>query len=292
MREKTDIIDCQQFPYFSCITTGFVSKIRKIPLAITWIEVWGEYWYEYIGKKGFFGKLMEQYIAGFSCRTIAISHFTAHRFRTTYYKQIDSIIPIGIDTGKINAITPSLEQSDIIFVGRLIKEKNPDLLVEAVELVLSEYPDLRVQLIGQGPEEKKIQEMIRQKNLENVILPHGFYENHDDLMAALKSSKIFVLPSTREGFGISALEALACGLPVVTIDHPANAIRDLIHGNNGFLCSLSAEDLADTIRLALQRHKEMRDSCILSAQAFDWDHITVDIEEFYQTVTADYESGK
>ncbi len=285
-REKFDVIDCQQFPYFSCITTGFVSKMRKIPLTITWIEVWGDYWYEYIGKKGFFGKLMEQYVAGFACRTIAISHFTAHRFRTTYHKPIDAVIPIGIDTGKINTITPSPEHSDIIFVGRLIKEKNPDLLVDAVALVLPEYPDLRVLLIGQGPEEKKIQDMIRQKNLEDVVLLHGFYESHEDLMAALKSSRIFVLPSTREGFGISALEALACGLPVVTIDHPANAIRDLINGNNGFLCSLSAGDLAGTIRLALQRHKEMRDSCILSARAFDWERITADIEEFYHTVTA------
>ena len=42
----------------------------------------------------------------------------------------------------------------------------------------------------------------------------------------MKSSKICVLPSTREGFGITALEGLACGLPVVTIDHQANAIRD------------------------------------------------------------------
>jgi L-malate glycosyltransferase len=292
IRENLGIIDCQQFPFFSCITAGFVSKIRKIPLTITWIEVWGDYWYEYIGKKGFFGKLMEQYIAGFSCPTISISHFTAHRFRTIYHKPVDSVIPIGIDTGKINAITPSPKQSDIIFVGRLIKEKNPDLLVEAVAVILPEYPDLRVQLIGQGPEEKKIQDMIRQKNLENVILLHGFYENHDDLMAALKSSKIFVLPSTREGFGISALEALACGLPVVTIDHPANAIRDLIHGNNGFLCSRSAGDLADAIRLALRRHKEMRDSCILSAQVFDWEHITADIEEFYQTVISSHGSGK
>jgi glycosyltransferase involved in cell wall biosynthesis len=131
--------------------------------------------------------------------------------------------------------------------------------------------------------------MIRQKGLENVIRLHAFYDSHDELIAALKSSKIFVLPSTREGFGISALEALACGLPVVTTDHPANAIRDLLNGNNGFLCSLSADDLARTLSLALQRHKEMRNSCVLSAQAFDWDHITVDIEEFYQNVIAGHE---
>ena len=288
LREKFDIIDCQQFPYFSCISTGFVSKMKKIPLTITWIEVWGDYWYEYLGIKGFLGKLIERYIAGFLCPTIAISLFTANRFEMIYHKPINSVIPIGIDTGKINAISPSPEQSDIIFVGRLIKEKNADLLVKAVALALPEYPELRVLIIGEGPEEKKIQITIKQKNLENIVQIHSFYDSHDDLIARLKASKIFVLPSTREGFGITALEALACGLPVVTINHPANAIRDLMNENNGFLCSLSAEDLADTICLALRRHKEMRNSCILSAESYDWEFITSDIEAFYRSVIADY----
>jgi glycosyltransferase involved in cell wall biosynthesis len=288
LREKFDIIDCQQFPYFSCISTGFVSRVKKIPLTITWIEVWGDYWYEYLGMKGFLGKLTERSIAGILCPTISISLFTSKRFEMIYHKPINSVIPIGIDTGKINAISPSPEQSDIIFVGRLIKEKNADLLVNAVAWALPEYPELRVLIIGEGPEEKKIRIVIKQKNLENIVQIHSFYDSHDDLIARLKASKIFVLPSIREGFGISALEALACGLPVVTVNHPANAIRDLINEDNGFLCSLSAKDLADTICLALRRHKEMRNSCILSAESFDWEHITSDIEAFYQSVIAGY----
>jgi len=287
-REKFDIIDCQQFPYFPCITTGFVSKIRKIPLTITWIEVWGDYWYEYIGKKGFFGKLMERYVAGFLCPTISISSFTANRFETTYHKSITGIIPIGIDIDKINAISPSSEQSDIIFVGRLIKEKNVDLLVKAVAIALPKYPKLRVLVVGEGPEYKRIQITIKQKNLENIVHIHSFYNSHDDIIARLKASKIFVLPSTREGFGISALEALACGLPVITINHPANAVQDIINETNGFLCSLSAEDLADTICLALRHHQEMRKSCILSAGSYDWESITSDIEAFYRSVIANY----
>jgi glycosyltransferase involved in cell wall biosynthesis len=288
LREKFDIIDCQQFPYFSCITTGFVSKMKKIPLTITWIEVWGDYWYEYIGKMGFLGKIIERDVARFLYPTIAVSRFTANRFEMTYHKPINSVIPIGIDTGKINAIFPSTEQSDIIFVGRLIKEKNADLLVKAVALALPEYPELRVLIIGEGPEKKKIEITIKQKNLEKIVKIQSFYDSHDDLTSRLKASKIFVLPSTREGFGISALEALACGLPVVTINHPANAMCDLINENNGFLCSLSAEDLANTICQALQRHKEMRTSCILSAELYDWEIILSDIEAFYRSVITDH----
>jgi len=50
----------------------------------------------------------------------------------------------------------------------------------------------------------------------------------------MKAAKVFALPSAREGFGIAALEALACGIPVVTVDHPSNAARDLITEKPGF----------------------------------------------------------
>ncbi len=100
----------------------------------------------------------------------------------------------------------------------------------------------------------------------------------------MKASKVFVLPSTREGFGITALEALACGLPVVTVDHPANAIREFITEKNGFLSSLSAEDLADKIRQALTHRVEMRDACTATAAAFDWDRIAAESEEYYRSV--------
>ncbi len=93
-----------------------------------------------------------------------------------------------------------------------------------------------------------------------------------------------MLPSTREGFGITALEALACGLPVVTVDHPANAVRDLITENNGYLCSLSAQDLADKISHALQHHAEMKGFCIESVVSYDWNGITSNIEAYYQSL--------
>jgi glycosyltransferase involved in cell wall biosynthesis len=100
----------------------------------------------------------------------------------------------------------------------------------------------------------------------------------------MKSSKVFAFPSTREGFGIAALEALACGLPVVTIDHPANAICDLITEKTGFICPPTPEDLATAIRCALRHHDQMRDFCKASAEAYDWDRIGDRVEQYYQTL--------
>ena len=119
-------------------------------------------------------------------------------------------------------------------------------------------PDIRALIIGEGPEYEYLKNLINDKKIDPPVQMSGFYRNHDDLIARLKSSKVFVLPSTREGFGITALEALACGLPVVTVDHPANAIRDLITEKNGFLCSLSAQDLAEKIGLALRTTLQCR----------------------------------
>ncbi len=51
-REKFDIVDCQQFPYTSVFGSAAACRISKSPLVITWYEVWGDYWYEYLGRRG------------------------------------------------------------------------------------------------------------------------------------------------------------------------------------------------------------------------------------------------
>jgi glycosyltransferase involved in cell wall biosynthesis len=284
LKEKFDIIDCQQFPLFSCLSSRFVSRIRKTPLVITWYEVWGDYWFDYLGYKGLIGKAIERSIASFKCPAISVSVLTANRFRSVFNKPVTIVIPVGIDISHIRSITPLTEESDIIFVGRLIKEKHVDLLVHAFGKLSSEQPELRLLIIGEGPERDSIEKIIHELSLEDRIYYRGFKDNHDEIIARMKAAKVFVMPSTREGFGITALEALACGLPVVTVDHPANAIRDLITEKNGFICSLSPQDLADTTRTALIQHTEMKAACIASAAIFDWERIVSDVETYYQSV--------
>jgi glycosyltransferase involved in cell wall biosynthesis len=284
LKEKFDIIDCQQFPLFSCFSSRFVSRIRKTSLVITWYEVWGDYWFDYLGYKGLIGKVTERIIASFKCPAISVSVLTANRFRSVFNKPVTIVIPVGIDISHIRSITPLTEESDIIFVGRLIKEKHVDLLVRAFGILSSEQPELRLLIIGEGPERDSIEKIIHELSLEDRIYYRGFKDNHDEIIARMKAAKVFVMPSTREGFGITSLEALACGLPVVTVDQSTNAIRDLITEKNGFLCSLSTKDLTDTTRTALIQHTEMKAACIASAAIFDWERIVSDVETYYQSV--------
>ena len=283
-RGRFDIIDCQQFPYIPCIPVRFITLTRKLPLIITWHEVWGDYWREYMGPMGVLGKAVEWFVASFSCPIVAVSRTTANRFRAQFGRHPDMIIPNGIDFSRLASVSPSPDESDIIFVGRLLREKNVDILIQTLDILTTEYPDIRLTIIGDGPEQDAIRLQVRNLFLERNVTITGFLDDHDDIIARMKSSKVFVLPSTREGFGIAALEALGCGLPVVTINHPANAVCDLITENNGMLATLTPEDLARTIRKVLIHHVEMRGACIAAAAAYDWGSITITSEEYYQSV--------
>jgi len=282
--EKYDIIDCQQFPYFSCIAAKYSLAFKKTPLVITWHEVWGDYWYTYLGFAGNFGKLVEWWVSRLTPTVVAVSATTAKNLMTLSGQKNVRIIQNGADLKRINSILPHDETSDIIFVGRLIKEKNVDLLIRAMDILSNENKNYLLLIIGDGPERENIERLICAVSIEHHVRMIGFRDNHDAIIARMKSAKVCVLPSTREGFGIVALEALACGIPVVTVDHKANAIRDLITEKTGFISTLSTKDLADKIRTALERHAEMKEACIATAASFDWDCIAADVEDYYRDV--------
>ncbi|HNX18490.1 MAG TPA: glycosyltransferase family 4 protein [Methanoregula sp.] len=285
-REEFDIIDCQQFPYFPCFPVKFSSVMKKKPFVITWHEVWGDYWYEYLGWKGVFGKITERMVAGFTQNRVSVSGTTAKKLHCLGVRDEVHIIPNGIDPGHIRSIPTGTKSSDLIFVGRLIKEKHVDVLVRAFLLLLKESPDRTLLILGDGPERKAITSLVKDLALEERVLLQPFLDSHDEVIGTMKASHVCVIPSTREGFGIAALEALACGLPVITVDHPDNAIRELITEETGFLASLSADDLADKIRVALCRYPEMVPACKASTETYDWDRIVDRAETYYQVLTA------
>jgi len=284
LKERFDLIDCQQFPYLPALFVKTVCALKRTPLVITWHEVWGDYWYSYMGKMGVFGKWIERVVSRLTPYTIAVSGITALQLGQTRPRLDIAVIPNGVDLWEIERVSPAEDRTDLLFAGRLIREKHVDLLIDSFRILVKEDPGIALLIIGNGPEEESLRERIQKSGLESSIRIRNFYPRHEDLVAQMKSSKVFVLLSTREGFGITALEALACGLPVVTVDQPANAVRDLITEKTGFMSTLSPEDLAHVLLKALRHHAEMKQDCIAAAARYDWDRIAVDLESYYYSV--------
>jgi glycosyltransferase involved in cell wall biosynthesis len=279
---KFDLIDCQGFPFFSCYTAKINSLLGRSTLIITLHEVWNEYWYEYLGRTGFFGKLTEKIMVNLTDKIITVSEKTKKDLKKLKPQEKSIVIPNGIDLAEINRTQPNMMKSDVIFAGRLIKEKNTELLIKALVQVKNVLPDVKCIIIGDGPEKHNLEKLTNEIGLNKTVEFSGFLEEEPGLISHMKSSQVLVLPSKREGFGMVVIEANACGLPVVVIDHPMNAAKDLIKNNrNGFIAENSEESLAINIIKALESKNEMEDSCKKFAQEYDWDKLINNLEVAY-----------
>ncbi|MFB2623801.1 glycosyltransferase family 4 protein [Methanothermobacter sp. KEPCO 2] len=276
LNEKFDLIDCQQFPYFSCFSAKIASLVNRSTLIITVIEYWGSYWYEYLGIKGFLGKIIEKATFRLTKNIITISKHVKDDVEINGINVL-RVIPYGIDIGKIERVKPAELSSDVIFAGRIIEHKNIDVLIKAIHLLKDEFPDIKCLIIGEGPEKPRCKKMVEELDLQDNIKFLDFLNDENDLIAYMKSSRIFVLPSTREGLGIVVLEANAAGLPVVTIDTPTNAAKDLVKDGYDYLCPLSPKEIAASIKELIISDQGFKGSL----RDYDWNKIINDLEKIY-----------
>ncbi|MGQ9479340.1 MAG: glycosyltransferase family 4 protein [Thermoproteota archaeon] len=270
LRDGFDLIDSQAFPYFSCLSSKLHSLIGRFPLVVTWHELWGNYWFEYLGPAGLVGWIVERAVSKIADIHVTVSEMTRRQLENIGVKS--KIIPNGIDFERIKTVKMSDEESDIIFAGRLIREKNVGMLIRAVKILKNTIPSIKCIIIGDGPEKKKLEILSKELGVSSNIVFKGFLENHDEVVSYMKASKVFVLPSAREGFGIVVLEANACGLPVVTVRHARNAARYLVKdGLNGFTCFPSAQEIR--VKIVETMNRDMREECIRNAARYDWSNI-------------------
>jgi glycosyltransferase involved in cell wall biosynthesis len=282
MKEKFDVVDCQGFPFFSSFVCKFHQLIGRSKMIITLHEVWGDYWYEYLGKAGIFGKLVERSMLALTDKFITVSQKTERDLQAIKKTDNSSIIPNGIDLNQIMNVKPANTGFDLLFAGRLIKEKKVDLLLKSLPKVLETCPDIKCMVVGDGPERSRLEELCNELKLTDTVEFAGFMEGYNELIGTMKSSKVLVLPSEREGFGMVVVEANACGIPVVVVDYPMNAAKDLVHeGENGYISKPDPEDLAQTIIKTLKNRTKMVETSITMSKDYDWDRIVDQLEHVY-----------
>jgi glycosyltransferase involved in cell wall biosynthesis len=291
MSEDFDIIDCQEFPYFPSYVTKLHSIIKGSRMVITWYEVWDDYWVDYLGSKGRIGKLVEKSTTKLPELVVPISDkIKMDLYRLNVDDTVMRTVPNGVDFDRLQKIKPSKEQFDVIYFGRLISHKKVDVLVRAISAVKKEIPDVSCAIIGEGPDREKIENLVNELNLRDNITLFGFIERDEDVLSRVKSSRIFVLPSIREGFPNTILEANSCGLPAIIVNHEKNAGVGVVQNDyNGYVVELDPQEIADKIRYILSNESilsKLRINACEFGKNHDWNIIVEKIESVYTEVLA------
>ncbi|MCD6377529.1 MAG: glycosyltransferase [Planctomycetes bacterium] len=180
-----------------------------------------------------------------------------HASRTHLPSNMYQVIYNGIDTNQYRPDSQSrerfrerlqIEKDELLisFVGRLDYQKNPQMFLKAVEIVRKRHGNIKVAIAGDGPEARAVERFLREGNNAQWATWLGFT---DEVPALLNASDIFVLPSRWEGFGLSAAEAMATGLPVIATRVPG--LTELIlDGKTGLL--IESEDV-EALILAIEK---------------------------------------
>lgn len=193
------------------------------------------------------------------------------------------IVPSGVDTKKFKAHenTDSNEVTDILFVGRLSKEKNVPLLLSAFKLILNKY-NLTLHIAGDGKERATIKNIVNREKIRNVILHGPVFDS--ELRELYLTSDVFILPSSLESFSTVILEAMASGLPVIASN--ISGLRNAV-GDCGILVRPTPENFANAI-IRLIEDGDLRKELISKgkdkAKQHDWDKITKKVLEVYENI--------
>lgn len=126
----------------------------------------------------------------------------------------------------------------IVSVGRLEKQKNQEMLINAFNELRDKYPTYRLVIYGEGPYRDTLQELINKNNLQDRVLLPG---STKEILDKIKSAKLFVLPSDYEGMSNALAEAMCIGLPVISTN--VSGTSDLIVNNeNGIVINVGKKD--------------------------------------------------
>lgn len=146
------------------------------------------------------------------------------------------ILPNSINPAFLNGQNTAEKQKEIVTVGRIDKNKNQRMLIEAFSEVAHKYPDWCVRLYGDGEEAILLKELVKKTGLEKQVFFMGQVSN---VAEKLSKASVFVLPSKCEGMPNALIEAMAMGTAVISTDCPCGGPADLIqNGENGILIAV------------------------------------------------------
>lgn len=194
--------------------------------------------------------------------------FRRNRFIVISPSTKEDLAQRGIDRDRIEVVLCGLDHSryrdlglarferpTIVHLGRLRRYKSVEVVMRAMRIVREEVPEARLVVIGDGPHKPSLEREAARLGLDDSIEFKGFMKS-DELVEYLNRAHILFNPSPKEGWGLTVVEANACGVPVIASDRPGlrDSVRD---GETGFLVPYGNEEAFARKALMLLRDGDM-----------------------------------
>ena len=162
-------------------------------------------------------------------------------------KKLRVVPSLYLDRAAFEKPLPPQRACDVVFSGRLVANKGVIELLEAV----AKLPDVTLAIGGDGPLRKQLEEQAQRLDIRHRVEFRGWLETQQDVFDLLRSGKIFVMNSKSEGGPRIAVEAMACGLPVIATKVGVMP-EVIIDGQNGVFTTGESDDLAQQMQRLLQ----------------------------------------
>lgn len=267
-----------QWPMVHIIPLIILGKILRKKIYVEWWETLGDQWY----KKGIAGKL-GNFIEHSTLFTSSFIDFIVdcesekELLRLKNSRAKVQVISNGVD---INFFAKNKDEIkfDFVSMARLKNHKRVDLLIEATRKFIDKTnnQDIRIAIIGDGPEKNKLESLTKQLRLEKNITFFGFVKDYSNAVSILLSSQVGVLTTVAGGKGSVLInELFAAELPVLAIGSEDGIDRRYIKDDeNGFITNnISSDELADLmvkILLDVKKLDKMKIKLANNKHKLDW----------------------
>jgi glycosyltransferase involved in cell wall biosynthesis len=201
------------------------------------------------------------------------------KFAVVSQSTLDEFIERGFDKNNFSIVTNAIAQESfplfvgtknaiptITYFGRLKKYKSVDHLVRAYALIVNQFDNIRLEFIGRGDFQNNLEKLCKELGIAEKTIFHGFVSDETKI-ALLANSHIVVNTSMKEGWGITNIEANACGTPVISANVPG--LKDSVsEGISGLLYEYGNISELSEILLQILKNNDLRKK--LSNGAVDW----------------------
>jgi glycosyltransferase involved in cell wall biosynthesis len=159
----------------------------------------------------------------------------------------------------------------LLSVGRLVEAKGHSSVIEALSYLKAEFPSLKLDILGSGPLKQSLSQLAARLDITDSISFRSSV-THKEMPLIYQGYDIFVMASVTEGFPVALLEAMACGLPIIASDIPANT-GVLDRASAVFFESGDARDLAHKLKWAIANRDCLAENAArahILAEGYDW----------------------